>query len=212
MTVVPCSRRSWTSSVKSVSRAVYLDASALVKLAMAEPETAALRTAVSAWPRRASSRLSVAEVLRAAQRRGKGAMEPARRVLAGTSLMSIDRRVIDAVAVEPASPAHARRHPRCKRAQARTGPGGLRQLRHAPARCSVCCRTAGRLASLRLHFSQPPTPYALPGVPPTTMSVVGDSVASNLRLTGPSTATALPAGTSTSSPSSVARAAPHWMM
>lgn len=87
--------------MRSGSSVVYLDSSALVKLAADEPESPALREAVAHWPRRTSSRLAAAEVLRAAQRRGDAAVEPARRVLAGVALMSVDRRVADAVGVEP---------------------------------------------------------------------------------------------------------------
>ena len=39
--------------------------------------------------------------------------------------------------------------------------------------------------TVKASFSHSPTSYALPGVPPTTISVVGDSVASNLRLHRP---------------------------
>lgn len=87
--------------MRSGSSVAYLDSSALVKLAAEEPESAALREGLAAWPRRVSSRLSVVEVLRAAHRRGDGAMEPARQALAGVALISVDRRVVDAVEIDP---------------------------------------------------------------------------------------------------------------
>jgi predicted nucleic acid-binding protein len=89
--------------VRTRSKVVYLDSSAIVKLASDEPESAALRRAVADWPRRTSSRVSLTEVLRAARRRGDAATNPARRVLAGVALTSVDRRVTDAVDVEPGS-------------------------------------------------------------------------------------------------------------
>lgn len=87
--------------MRTRSKVVYLDSSALFKLCVDETESPTLRLAVASWPRRASSRLSVAEVLRAARRRSSVAVEPARRVLAGVSLISVDRRVTDAIGIEP---------------------------------------------------------------------------------------------------------------
>ena len=85
------------------SSVAYLDSSALLKIAVDEAENDALRSALPAWSRRASSRLSAVEVLRAARRRSPAAVEPARRVLAGLSLISVDRRVLaHAVDLEPA--------------------------------------------------------------------------------------------------------------
>ena len=51
---------------------VYLDASALVKLVVAEAETAALRTYLADRPRRATSVLAQVEVARALESRGHG--------------------------------------------------------------------------------------------------------------------------------------------
>ncbi len=90
--------------MRTRSSVVYLDSSALFKLAVDEVESSALRSALSSWPRRASSRLSVVEVLRAARRRSAAAMPSARLVLAGVSLISIDRRVVvEAIGIEPAA-------------------------------------------------------------------------------------------------------------
>ena len=93
------------------------------------------------------------------------------------------------------------------RAEGVEPPRAFAQWLLRPSRLPVPPRP--RTSRLALPFADL---VGLAGVPPTTIRVVGDSVASNLRLTGPSTATALPAGTSTCSPSSVATAAPRWMM
>ncbi len=78
----------------------YLDSSALVKLALEEAETKALREAVRQWPRRTSSRLSTVEVLRTVRRRRPQAEPVARRVLTGLALVAITDRVLaDAVEV-----------------------------------------------------------------------------------------------------------------
>ena len=71
---------------------LYLDASALVKLVVAEPETGALREEIARWPERASSAVSEVEVLRAV-RRVTDEREPVRRaeeVLAALFLLEVD--------------------------------------------------------------------------------------------------------------------------
>jgi predicted nucleic acid-binding protein len=84
-----------------VSRVGYLDSSALVKLVIAEPETAALR----AWLHResglipATSVISRVEVTRACGRSGiPGAADRAADVLAGLSLISLTAETISAAA------------------------------------------------------------------------------------------------------------------
>jgi predicted nucleic acid-binding protein len=73
--------------VATGSDLAYLDASALVKLVLDEPQSEALRQAVRTWPRRATSRLAVVEVIRAV-RRADARLEPrAARALAGVSLV-----------------------------------------------------------------------------------------------------------------------------
>lgn len=47
---------------------LYLDSSALVKLVVPEAETSALRTFLRNWPRRVTSAIAAAEVIRAARR------------------------------------------------------------------------------------------------------------------------------------------------
>jgi predicted nucleic acid-binding protein len=80
--------------VPTGSEIAYLDASALVKLAVAEDETGALRTALGGLPRRVSSKVSVVEVMRAVRRRDPSAEPLARRVLEHVSLLAIGDRVL----------------------------------------------------------------------------------------------------------------------
>lgn len=84
------------------SDVAYLDASALVKLVLPEHETEALRQALRAWRRRATSRIGVVEVLRAVLRRDASVEPDARRLLARVSLIAItDRSLVRAVPVPP---------------------------------------------------------------------------------------------------------------
>ncbi|PYN58344.1 MAG: VapC toxin family PIN domain ribonuclease [Candidatus Rokuibacteriota bacterium] len=84
--------------------AVYLDASALVKLVVREPESVALMEFLREHPDRVSSALALAEVPRALRRARFGAAERrrAREVLARVALVDIDRRALAAAAaIEP---------------------------------------------------------------------------------------------------------------
>jgi len=84
---------------------LYLDSSALVKLVVAEPESAALLNLLRTSPIRVSSTLSLAEVPRALRRAGfsSGARRRARDVLARVNLVDVDRRVLSgAAALDPA--------------------------------------------------------------------------------------------------------------
>jgi predicted nucleic acid-binding protein len=84
--------------VPTGSELAYLDASALVKLVLDEPQSEALRRAVLAWPRRATSRLAVVEVIRAV-RRADARLEPrAARALAAVSLVAPGDRVLQIAA------------------------------------------------------------------------------------------------------------------
>lgn len=86
-----------------IGSSAYLDASALFKLAIEEEETEALRRALSTLPRRTSSRIAVVEVIRAVRRRRRSAEPLARQVLARTSLIRMDDRVLEAaVSLDPA--------------------------------------------------------------------------------------------------------------
>lgn len=83
---------------------IYLDSSALVKLIVTEPESAALIELLRAWPDRLSSALALTEVPRALRRAGFGDPERrrARQVLASITLVDVDRRILAAAAaLEP---------------------------------------------------------------------------------------------------------------
>lgn len=71
---------------------VYLDASAIVKLVVEEPETPALRTALRNRPQRVSSAIALVEVNLAAARRFP-ALPTARidKILAGLTLIPVDQ-------------------------------------------------------------------------------------------------------------------------
>ncbi len=79
---------------------VYLDSSALVKLVVSEPESAALMEFLRGRPDRVSSTLVLAEVPRALRRArlGAAARRRAREILARVALVDIDRRALAAAA------------------------------------------------------------------------------------------------------------------
>jgi predicted nucleic acid-binding protein len=79
-------------------RTVYLDSSALVKLAVPEPETAALRAELEGWDRYVSSALVQTEVVRACARVGTAARRVAERVVASLDLLAIDDEILNAAA------------------------------------------------------------------------------------------------------------------
>ncbi len=88
--------------MKSVSEVVYLESSALVKLAIVEAESEALHRALEQWPRRISSRLTVVEVLRTVRRRDRARESLARELLTRLSLVALgDRILLTATRVEP---------------------------------------------------------------------------------------------------------------
>ncbi len=76
--------------------AVYLDTSALVKLVVPEPESAALRTELARWNSRVSSALVRAELIRASARIGVAARRLAERMLATLDLIAVDDAILDA--------------------------------------------------------------------------------------------------------------------
>ncbi len=84
------------------SDVAYFDASALHKLVVTEPETEALKQETQEWPRRATSRLAVVELIRSV-RRADAALEPAaRRLLGGVTLLADSNRVLlDATDLKP---------------------------------------------------------------------------------------------------------------
>jgi len=87
-------------------RLIYLDASALVKLIVMEPESGALLAFLRSRPDRLSSALSLTEVPRALRRAqfGGAARRRAQRLLARLALVDVDRRILSAaVALAPAA-------------------------------------------------------------------------------------------------------------
>jgi hypothetical protein len=89
-----------------VSDHLYLDSSALVKLVVLEPESAALREFLRGHTSRLSSTLAEVEVRRALRRAGYGAREQRRaaEVLTRIALVDVDRRILrHASALSPAS-------------------------------------------------------------------------------------------------------------
>jgi uncharacterized protein len=77
---------------------LYLDSSALVKLVVTEPETAALRRYLRARSARVTSELSVAEVMRAALRRDAELVEAARRLFARVDRIALGSQLVERAA------------------------------------------------------------------------------------------------------------------
>ena len=79
---------------------LYLDASALVKLVIAEAETAALRAYLRRHRRDelVTSALSRVEVVRAVMPAGPAAAAAARRLTAGLAQLTLSRRILDSAA------------------------------------------------------------------------------------------------------------------
>lgn len=80
----------------SAKRATYVDSSALVKLAVREPESTALRRYVARHRPLVSSALARTEVVRALLPLGPDAVRRGREVLARVDLLRINDRVLDA--------------------------------------------------------------------------------------------------------------------
>ena len=87
----------------SAERATYVDSSALVKLAVREPESAALRRYLVRRRPLVSSALARTEVIRALLPLGSVAVRRGRDVLARVDLLRVNDRVLDAAgALTPA--------------------------------------------------------------------------------------------------------------
>jgi uncharacterized protein len=84
---------------------IYLDSSALVKLALAEPESPALASYLAGRADQAlvSSTLHRAEVLRAIWRAEPGALPRAQRIIRRISLISLSHDLLDNAATLPPS-------------------------------------------------------------------------------------------------------------
>jgi predicted nucleic acid-binding protein len=80
----------------SAERVTYVDSSALVKLAVREPESAALRRYLARRRPLVSSALARTEVVRALLPLGPGAVQRGREVLARVDLLRVNDRVLDA--------------------------------------------------------------------------------------------------------------------
>ncbi len=82
---------------------IYLDSSALVKLALTEPETGALTDYLAGRPEQAlvSSSLHRAEVLRAIWLAEPGALPRAQRMIRRVSLVSLSHDLLDNAATQP---------------------------------------------------------------------------------------------------------------
>jgi predicted nucleic acid-binding protein len=95
-------KRSSRTCVPTGSELAYLDASAIVKLVLEEPESDALRDALQTWPRRATTRVAIVEVIRAV-RSTEPLLEPlARQALAGVDLVAdTDPILIEAATLDP---------------------------------------------------------------------------------------------------------------
>lgn len=77
---------------------VYLDSSALVKLVVAESESAGLRRYLRAEPHRASCALARVEVVRAVRLHGVAAITRARRLLRRLDLVQLDDELLESAA------------------------------------------------------------------------------------------------------------------
>jgi predicted nucleic acid-binding protein len=85
----------------SAERATYVDSSALVKLAVREPESAALRRYLGRRRPLVSSALARTEVVRALLPLGPDAVRRGREVLARVDLLRVNDRVLDAAGLLP---------------------------------------------------------------------------------------------------------------
>ena len=81
-------------------RLLYVDSSALVKLVLAEPESAALRSFLSDREHLVSSAVAAVEVVRAARRasRSKRVASQARHVVRAVHLLAVDLKVLERAA------------------------------------------------------------------------------------------------------------------
>lgn len=77
----------------------YLDSSALVKLAVVETESAALRRFLSERPARFSSAVATVEVIRAVRPKGPAALQRARAVLDAVDLLALDEELLGRAAM-----------------------------------------------------------------------------------------------------------------
>jgi predicted nucleic acid-binding protein len=74
---------------------VYLDASALVKLVVAEPESDDLRVFLASFPQRITCALARVETVRAVREQGPVAVQRARAVIANIDQIHLDTPLLD---------------------------------------------------------------------------------------------------------------------
>lgn len=84
-----------------MSQRAYFDSSALVKLAVREPESTALRAFIRRRTARASCALAHVEVVRAVRHHGPAATARARAILERIELVQLDDLLLDAAARLP---------------------------------------------------------------------------------------------------------------
>lgn len=82
----------------SAERTSYLDASAIVKLVVDEPESATLKEFLDDKSLRASANIARVEVVRAVRHKGAAAVRNARAVLDGVDLIQLDDELLDLAA------------------------------------------------------------------------------------------------------------------
>jgi uncharacterized protein len=85
----------------SADRPTYLDSSALVKLAVSEPESAALRRYLARRRPLVSSALALTEVVRSLTPLGPEAVQRGRNVLGRVDLLRVNNRVLDSAGTLP---------------------------------------------------------------------------------------------------------------
>jgi predicted nucleic acid-binding protein len=85
--------------VSSAPTVVYIDSSALVKLAIPEPESDALRAELARWDRHVTSALARVEVVRACARVDVSAGRIAEQIVSALDLIAVDDRVLEEAAL-----------------------------------------------------------------------------------------------------------------
>jgi predicted nucleic acid-binding protein len=87
-----------------VTKRVYLDASAAVKLVVSEPESSSLRTFLAGEASRVSSRVLAIELIRAVTRVTPSSLDQARSVLGSIEFIELDEEIAErAAGLEPAA-------------------------------------------------------------------------------------------------------------
>ena len=85
--------------MSSAPAVAYIDSSALVKLAIPEPESDALRVELTRWERHVSSALARVEVVRACARVDTKARRIAEQIVSALDLIAVDDRVLEEAAL-----------------------------------------------------------------------------------------------------------------